>query len=144
MCGVMGIAPRGVAGVALHGVAGIALYGVAGITLHGVAGVVPCSAMGIALHVVSWSWSLHHGVVVMVAVVMPHCVAVTVIVPRGAAVAITILVVIMVRGWAVVGPGRRGQLHIHQQGGEHGDWIAKEEISRKKKKEKKEKHTSRG
>ena len=75
---------------------------------------------------------------------MLHCVAVTVVVLCGAAVAITILVVIVVRGWAMVGPRRRGQLHVHWQGGEHGDWIAKEEISRKKKKEKKEKHTSRG
>jgi hypothetical protein len=82
----------------------------------------------------------------MVAVVAPHCVTVTVVVPCGAAVVITIVAVIMVRGWAVVGPGGRGQLCIHWQGGKCGDWTGKEEISRKKKKrnERKEKRTSRG
>jgi hypothetical protein len=45
------------------------------------------------------------GVVVMVAVIAPHCVTVTVVVPHGAAVAITVVTVVMVGGWAVVGPG---------------------------------------
>ncbi len=44
----------------------------------------------------------------------------------------------------MVGPRGRGLLHVCWQGGERGDWTVKEEISRKKKKEKKEKHTSRG
>jgi hypothetical protein len=56
--------------------------------------------------------------------------------PRGAAGTITVVAVIVVGGWAVVGPGGRGQLHIRQQGGEHRDWTAKEEISTKKKKKK--------
>jgi len=98
-----------------------------------------CGVIGIALCVVSQSWSLHCGVVVMVAVIVLHCVVVTVIALHGATVTITIVVVIMVGGWAVVGPGGRGQLCIRRQGGEHRDWIAKEEISRKKKKEKKRK-----
>jgi hypothetical protein len=56
--------------------------------------------------------------------------------PCGATVAITVVVVVVVGGWAMVGPGRRGQLCVCQQGGERGDWTAKEEISRKKKKKK--------
>ena len=118
--------------------------GVAGITPCGVAGVVPCGATGVTPRVVSRSRSLCCGVVV--AVIAPHCVMVTFIVLRGAAVAITVVTVVVVGGWAVVGPGGRGQLHVHRQGEEHRNWTGKEEISRKKKKrkERKEKRTSRG
>jgi hypothetical protein len=93
-CGVVGITPH-VVSQELHrvvlqtlhsmwchgrctacGVAGIAPRGVTGIAPHGVAGIVPCGATGVAPCVESRSWSLRHGVVVMVAVVVPHCVAV--------------------------------------------------------------------
>jgi hypothetical protein len=48
------------------------------------------------------------GVVVVVAVIMEHCVAVTVIAPCGATVTITVIMVVVVGGWAMVGPGGRG------------------------------------
>ena len=63
-----------------------------------------------------------------------------VVVPHGAAVAITIVVVIMAGGWAVVGPGRRGQLHVCQQGGWWGSMgIGQQKRKLAEKKEKKRK-----
>ncbi len=116
MCSVMGIIPHvvlwasyyvwccrhhtacGVVGIVLHGVVGVALCSVVGIALCGVAGVVPHGATGVAPHVVLRSWSLYCGVVVMVAVIMLHCVMVTVVALCGATVAITIVAVVVVRG----------------------------------------------
>ena len=63
-----------------------------------------------------------HGVVVMVAVIAPHGVAVTVIALHGAAVTITIIAGVVVGGWAMVGPGGRGHyMSISKEGGE-GPW----------------------
>jgi len=99
---------------------------VAVITLHSVAGITPCVVLWV-LHCV-WCCRCHTtcgiavtvivpcGVVVMVAVIVPSCVAVTVIVPHGATVMTTVVVVVVVSGWAMVGPGGRGQLCIHWQG----------------------------
>ena len=54
------------------------------------------------------------GVVVVMAVVVLHGVVVTIVTLCGATV---VIVVIAVGGWAMVGPGGRGQLCIYWQGG---------------------------
>jgi len=108
--------------------------------------VAPCCvvvAMGVSHHVVlqlqvshhMWCHGHHtvygvvgvmgitpHGVVVMVAVIVPCGVTVTVIVLCSAAVMIIIIAGIMVGGWAVVGSGGRGcYASIGKEGGK-GPW----------------------
>jgi len=105
----------------------------------GVAGVVH-DATGIAPHVVSWSQALHH----MWYCGHSHCAmwycghVVAVVAPCGATVTITIVAVIAAGGWAVVGPGRRGQLCVCQQGGWWGSMgigQQKRKLAEEKKKE---------
>src|SRR6266851_4849657 len=141
ICGVVGIPPHGIMGIPPHVVSWASYHvwccrhptmcGVAGIPPRSVAGIVH-GAMGVAPHVVSWSWSLcrmvlwscggycctvwchsrnHH--------YRGHC------------------------GWWL-GCGRPWKertatcLLARRVVGERGDWTAKEEISRKKKKKKKD------
>ncbi len=83
------------------------------IMLHSITVIVmPCdtTVAVVALHSVIVTPTAPCHIVVMAAVIRPCGVAVTVVVLCSATVTVTI---IAVSGWAMVGPGGRGQLCIH-------------------------------